>query len=314
MAEPTEKKSFDDFLAAVPDAPSSAAPSHEEPAADAAPPKGEAPAEPDAPAPDSSKTDAKTPSAGAPADLEGVRAALAAGDLDALSDLLGEDPALYSEKTVKWAARKRKEEKLRAERDQTVAKAERVVERWAPVANATEAITTRGEYAQVFDLVEALTGEPADQVWAKALRARGPADPRVPALAKRAEEAEARAAAAESERRKRADAAFFETLRDELDADHQVRQIDGWEAKVAEVLRDSVDPDLGEPKLSTKQAAARVLRREREEFERRAKVFGGADAAPRAAKPKAPERAAGASGAKTRKLTREEWLAARGNS
>lgn len=320
MAEVDADK-FAAFLSKVPDAPPNNLPGASAEPADPKAEGGDAPPEKSSSdesgpttaqsQPEPAKTPTSTAESASAPDLDAVKAALKSGDLDALAELLDEDPALYDEKTTKWAARNRREAKLKAERDATTAKAARVVERWAPVADEVEAITQRGEYARVFELVEALTGEPAAQVWTKALQARGPADPRVPVLAKRAQDAEARAAAAEAERAKRADEAFYETLRDEVDASSLVRQIDGWEAKVAEVLRESLDPELGEPKLSVRQAADRVLRRERAEFEKRAKVFGGGESPAKPARSKTPERASGASGAKTKKLSREEWLAAR---
>lgn len=328
-AEPTV--SFEDFIAKIPDAPSSA---HvQEPAADAedplaggtkdtpparsgqrqdaadgaeAPPrepktKSAARAKPDAPA---VETPSKEP------DLDAVRQALKAGDLDTLGELLGEDPALYDEKTPKWAATKRKEAKLVADRDRVVRQAETVVQRWSPVSRLVEAIPT--EPASLFELVTLLTGQDPDQAWTAALRARGSVDPRVPVLTRTVAEKEAQLTELQRERSARADAAFYETLRDEVDSKHVVRQIDEWESKVATTLRDSLDPDTGEPKLSTKQAADRVVRREREEYERRAKVFGSGDApAARAPRARAPERAARPAGAKVRKLSRDEWLAER---
>jgi len=313
---------FDAFIAKVPDAPSSAHARPEEPAADAESPKEAKPEAPDAeavagppprerarkPAPPASpEASAKTPEN--PPDPSAVLQALRTGDLDTLGELLGEDPALYDEKTPKWAARQRKEAKLTAERDRVVKQAETVVERWSPVSRLVEARETNP--AALFELVELLTGQDPDQAWSAALRARGAVDPRVPALAKAVTDRDARLAELEAERTRRLDAAFYETLRDEVDSKDVVRKIEGWEEKVATVLRESVDPDLGEPKLSVKQAAARVVRREREEFERRAAVFGEAPAKP--ARNRTPERASPGAGAKVRKLTREEWLQARSN-
>src|SRR6476660_5313241 len=134
---------FDAFLAKVPDAPSSAHAAA--PEADAEAPLAErdekgkfAKRAPEAPAPETadpspaSPPDAKTPSTDGP-DLESVKAALRDGDLDTLAELLGEDPALYDEKTPKWAAGKRREAKIKAERDSVTAKAEAIVQRWSPV-------------------------------------------------------------------------------------------------------------------------------------------------------------------------------------
>jgi hypothetical protein len=320
---PAEKQSFEAFLAKVPDAPSSAVGVSEEPAAEAEAPLADAAPEgaaegaasppparkPKSADPASAEAEPTTPSQ--PPDPALVVAALQAGDLDAIADLLGEDPALYDDKTRKWAAGRRKEAKLQAERDTTFRKAEAVVSRWAPVADLAQAIPT--DPTKVFELLSMLTGEDPDALWLKAVRARGTTDPRVPALTSEVAKRDARLAELEAERTKAADKAFHETLRDEVAASHLVRKIDGWEAKVAEVLRESIDPDLGEPKLSVKQASDRVVRREREEYERRAKVFGGDERPAKRGTERAPERAAGASGAKVRKLTRDEWLAAHRN-
>lgn len=321
----TEAASFAAFLAKVPDAPSSAhaqeAPADADaPLAPAAAPPGGAEADADFPPPAPKR--ARVPRASTATMVEGVKTppsapdpslvlqALRSGDLDTLGELLGEDPALYDDKTPKWAARQRKESKLVAERDRVVRQAETVVERWSPVSRLVTERETNP--AALFELVGLLTGQDPDTAWTAALRARGSVDPRVPVLTTALADRDARLATADAERAARADAAFYETLRDEVDTKDVVRQIDGWEEKVATVLRESVDPDLGEPKLSTKQAAARVVRREREEFERRAKVFGGTPA-PKKTRERAPERAAGTTSAKVRKLSRDEWLAARSN-
>ena len=317
---PEAKASFADFLAKIPDAPSSAVPGpeSEEPAAEAEAPLAAAPSGAaegaEAPPPVRKRKSAEAVSAAAsaktPEDSAAVLAALRAGDLDTLGEILGEDPAGYDERTTKWAARQRREAKITAERDSTLKKAETVVQRWAPVADLAQSCDTNPE--NVFELISALTGKDPDSLWMAAVRARGGKDPRVPALQSELAKRDAALAEREAERTKAADRAFYETLRDEVDTKHVVRKIDEWESKVAEVLKDSIDPDLGEPKLSTKQAADRVVRREREEFERRAKVFGG-DAPARAERGRAPERASGASGAKTRKLSRDEWLLAHKN-
>lgn len=332
-ADAAAEAAFAAFLTKVPDAPSSAH-TQEAPAeaADAPLDTKETPESPAAPATAAPKKpprvrrasddqspasiqSAKTPSTGDPQatpDPAAVLAALRAGDLDTIADLLGEDPAGFDEKTPRWAARQRKEAKITADRDRVMAQAETVVQRWSPVSRLVESAQTNP--AALFELVGLLTGQDPDQAWTAALRARGSVDPRVPALTTRLAEKDTRLAELEAERTARVDAAFYETLRDEVDVKSVVRQIEGWEAKVATTLRESIDPDLGEPKLSVKQAADRVVRREREEYERRAKVFGGGDApAPKKTKERAPERAAGTAGATVRKLTRAEWLAARSN-
>lgn len=254
-------------------------------------------------------TDAKTPVSAPDPSL--VLQALRDGDLDTIADLLGEDPAGFDEKTPKWAARQRKEAKVVAERDRVMRQAETVVERWSPVSRLMTERETNP--AALFELVGLLTGQDPDAAWTAALRARGSVDPRVPVLTAAVADRDERLAKADAERAARVDAAFYETLRDEVDAKSVVRQIDGWEAKVADVLRESLDQDTGEPRLSTKQAADRVVRREREEYERRAKVFGGDERPQKKTRERAPERAGGVAGAKVRKLTREEWLAARSN-
>lgn len=317
---PEAKASFADFLAKIPDAPSSSVPGPEEAAAEAEVPLADAADDGAAEvvaAPPRVRNQKRADSASAG---EGAKtlsspspdllSALKSGDLETLGELLGEDPAGYDEKTTKWAARQRREAKITAERDSTLKKAETVVQRWAPVADLAQSCDTNPE--NVFELISALTGKDPDSLWMAAVRARGGRDPRVPVLQAELSKRDAALAERDAERTRAADKAFHETLRDEVDVKHTVRKIEGWEAKVAEVLKDSIDPDLGEPKLSTKQAADRVVRREREEFERRAKVFGEAPA-PRARGERAPERAAGASGAKTRKLSRDEWLAAHRN-
>jgi hypothetical protein len=324
---------FAAFIAKVPDAPSSAI----EGPSDDADPKAETGSDADSaptkhkisrsqsvaaktakaePAPSSDESDSTSESetsaeASATPTLDSVRAALKAGDLDLVAELLDEDPAGFDEKTPKWAARQRKEKKLKEESAAVRTQAETIVKRWAPVS-ALASDVAQGAFDKLPELVEMLTGHDWDSAAMKAFRARTSTDPRVPALTKRAAEAESRLADAEAERTKHADRAFHETIRDEVPVKDVVRKIDGWEEKVARVLRDSVDADLGEPTLSVKQAAARVVRKEREEYEKRAAVF--ADAPPaRAPRGRTPERADGASGTTKRKVTREEWLAAHKN-
>lgn len=316
--ESAPKKSFEEFLASVPEAPSSSkteaaeataeeAPATEEgKAAEAAEPVTTAPAAKGA---DSAQTAQSATSAGPDLDPATLRAALASGDLDALAEALGEDPALYSEKSTKWAAARRKEQKLKAERDSVTKKAEAIVQRTQPVYELAEAVQ-QGEFAKFVELAQYLTGMDYDQLVMKVARARHGSDPQVEVLKRRVAELEPVVAERTAAKQTAAERAFMETLRDEVAVGHQVRALDGWEAKVAAVLKESVDEDLGEPTLSAKQAADRVLRREREEFEKRAKVFGGGSAPAKPKGAKAPERASGAAGAKVRKLSREEWLAA----
>lgn len=317
-APPAEKKpSFEEYLAKVPDPPARSEPRPDPkddggdgeiskpPAADASKTNSStaSPAEP------ASKTNSTDSAAAADHRVDQIKAALRAGDLDALADLIDEDPASYDEKTPKWAAQKRKEAKLRQERDSVLAKAEAVVTRYAPVDELVARVRS-GDHAALKPLVELLTEEDFDSATMKTFRAIRGEDPRVPALTSRAAKAEAERDAALATR---AEKALADSIRDEVDAKDAVRKLSDWEAKVAKVLKDSYDPDLGEPGLSVKQAAKRVVREEREAYERLHAAFGGGAPAPAAKKETAPERAAGASGVGKKKLSREEWLAARGN-
>lgn len=308
-----EKKTFDQFLATVPEAPSSSksdpAAAEEEPAAED--PKAAGAVESSTIATPSVATSpsVETVSETASLDPATLRAALKSGDLDALAEALGEDPALYSEKSTKWAAARRKEQKLKAERDRVAQQAEAIVTRTKPVFELSEKVQA-GEFTKFVELAEYLTGMDYDALVLKVARARHGSDPQVEVLKKRVAELEPVVAESAKAKTSAAEKAFLETLRDEVATGHQVRELEEWESKVAAVLRESVDEDLGEPTLSVKQAADRVLRREREAFERRAKVFGGGAApARKAAAAKAPERASGAVGTPKRKLTRDEWLA-----
>lgn len=312
---PVERKSFEAFLASVPEAPSS---SKSDPAAAEGAPAAEDPKAGSSASP-STAPSADAPGAAAPAgtaaaqastdlDPASLRKALASGDLDALAEALGEDPALYSERSTKWAAARRKEQKLKAERDRVAQQAEAIVTRTKPVFELSEKVQA-GEFTKFVELAEYLTGMDYDALVLKVARARHGSDPQVEVLKKRVAELEPVVAESAKAKTSAAEKAFLETLRDEVAAGHQVREFEEWESKVAAVLRESVDEDLGEPTLSVKQAADRVLRREREAFERRAKVFGGGAAPARKAAAKAPERASGAVGTPKRKLTRDEWLA-----
>ncbi len=318
-AEPT--KSFADFLASVPEAPASAA-ADRAAAAETPVDEKEAPAEetPKAdvsakPKPESSKS-TKTSSQPSPVSIPGgpnldaIKRALKSGDLETLGELLDEDPAGFDEKTPKWAARNRREAKLKAENAEIVAKVESVVQRYSR-ADELSARVRGGDFAALPDLVQHLTGQDWDSASIKAFRAVRNADPRVATLSARVAELEPVAQERESERTKAADRAFYETLRDEVPAGDTVRRVPEWEAKVALVLRESLDPDLGEPSLSVKQAAARVVRREKEEYEKRAAIFQDEPRKSNKPRAKTPERAEGASGTATRKLSREEWLLAR---
>lgn len=314
-----ERKSFEEFLQSVPEPPSSSKTEAVEATAEEAPAteEGKAGAEsagtPETPTPSAtpSKTSASADASPSTGDLDPatLRAALASGDLDALAEALGEDPALYSEKSTKWAASRRKEQKLKNERDTVAKQAEAIVQRTAPVYELAGAVQ-QGDFLKGPELVQYLTGMDYDTFVMKVARARHGSDPQVEVLKRRVAELEPVVAERTAAKQTAAERAFMETLRDEVAVGHQVRALDGWEAKVAAVLKESVDEDLGEPTLSAKQAADRVLRREREEFEKRAKVFGGGATPAKPKGAKAPERASGAAGAKVRKMTRDEWLAA----
>lgn len=302
----TPKKSMEEFLASVPDAPSAAVPfSGEEADPEVADDPKATDETPAAAATATPQPTTDAPTSGATPDLDAIRKALREGDLETIGELLDEDPAGFDEKTPKWAARNRREAKLKAENAAVLEKAERIVARFSAVDTLLARIE-KGDFSALPELVEHV-GQDWDSAAMKAFRARRGADPRVPVLEARVAAAEAAATEGRSAAAKAADRLFFETLRDEVDTKHTVRKVDGWEQKVADVLRESVD-ETGDPRLSVKQAADRVVRREREEYEKRAAVFGEAPR-PRA-RATTPERASGATGTTKRRLTRDEWLAA----
>lgn len=239
-----------------------------------------------------------------------VVAALKAGDLDLLADLTDQDPASFDEKSTKWAARNRKEDRLKKEMAKVQADAKAVVDHYEPVDSRLVTFEKTRDYSVIGEIVELLTGEDFDSVGMKIFRARKGVDPRVPELTRKLQEREAEVAEARTTKEKAADRALREALRDDLPEDHVVRKLPDWEDRVARVLRDSVD-ETGEPALSFKQAAARVVRKEREEYEKRAAVFGEAPTKPKA-RATTPERAAGAGGGTRRKLTPDEFFASFG--
>lgn len=258
----------------------------------------------------SSATTAKADATNSSSDIplaDRVVAALKAGDLDLVADLTDQDPAGFDEKSTKWAAKQRKEAKLKTELAKVQADAKAIVEHYEPIDTRLEAFQKTRDYAIVAELVEILTGEDFDSVGMKVFRARKGVDPRVPELTKKLAEAEGAVAEARTTKEKAADRALREALRDDLPEDHVVRKLPDWEDRVARVLRDSVD-ETGEPALSFKQAANRVVRKEREEYEKRAAVFGEAPASPKA-RAQTPERSAPAGGAGKRKLTPDEFFA-----
>jgi hypothetical protein len=308
----TPTKNLEQFLADLPE-PEPSAP--EGPAAEAEEatesPKDETDSSPEstdttAPSP---KAAAKTPSPGAPSmDLDpgALRAALASGDLETVADILGEDPASFKEGTRKWAAKQRVAAEQQRENARVSKQAETVVTRWKPVADLTQAVDG-GDYSKVPELIRALgIREDWDSLVMKAVRAKHGTDPQAEVLKRRVAELEAQVPKVDE--RATAEQAFHEIIRDEVDTKHKVRDIEDWEAKVGAVLKESLDPDLGEPKLSAKQAADRVLRREREAFEKRRKVFEET-AQKKVRATSALERPALASGAKVGKVSREDFFA-----
>lgn len=319
------------FFAAIPDPPehsivaAQAAAADEGDAADEAPKSSSTPASargekskkpPRGSATDAADTSPKNSSdESKPSENEGdlvsrVREALKKGDVDTLADLIDQDPAAFDEKSTKWAARNRKESKLKDEVAKVKADAAAIVEHYEPIDSRVARFSETRDYGVIAELVEILTGEDFDSVGMKVFRARRTQDPRVPELQKKLQEREAEVVEARTAKEKAADRALREALRDDLPEDHLVRKLPEWEDRVARVLRDSVDDDTGEPTLSFRQAAQRVVRKEKEEYEKRAAVFGG-DVPAKTGRTRAetPERAAAPTGAGKRKLTPDEFFA-----
>lgn len=314
-ATKTAEAARDAFFAAIPDPPVNplvaAAVDHPEEAdGDEPDPKGEA--KPSAKKESAEETKAGKSPAASSGDLPAqVLAALKSGDLDLLADLTDQDPAAFDEKSTKWAARNRKESKLKAEVEKTKADAKAIVDHYEPIDSRIETFQRTKNYALVKELVEMLTGEDWDSVSMKTFRAVRGQDPRVPALEKSLAEREAELAETRGAKAERSAAALKETLRADLDADHQVRKIPGWEDRVAAVLEETRDEDTGEPTISLKQAAARVVRRVRDEYSKLASAFGEAPPAPRG-RAETPERANGATPANKRTKTKEEFFSSFG--
>jgi hypothetical protein len=321
MSDPTAEKpdtaKLEAFFAAIPDPPQNTlvaladghADAEETDAEDEPAPKGEAVSKPAATknAKAAAASDAPAKSVGEDAPLaDRVLAALKAGDLDTLADLTDQDPSNFDEKSTKWAAKNRKEAKLKAEAEKVKADAQAIVDHYEPIDTRVERFQTTRDYRVVKELVELLTGEDFDSVAMKTFRAVRGEDPRVPVLAKRLEATEAELAGERTAKEKASDRALREALRDDLPSDHQVRKLPDWEDQVAAVLRESFDEDLGEPSLSFKQAAQRVVRRAKDAYQKYASVFAEPSAAP-PRRASAPERAAGAAPAGKRKLTQEEF-------
>lgn len=228
--------------------------------------------------------------------------ALSRGDLDEIAELLDADPAKFDKATRKWAVAQRK---ISAAEARATA-AEAAGAKWKPVEQIAESINL-GQFDRVFDLLQAATGKDPDTLLTQAVRARAIKDPRVPELEKRVEAAEKKAKGVDETIARTAEQAYVEVIKDEVPKDHDVRQITGWARKVAKMVKASIDPDLGEPRLTAKRAADRLIRKEREAYERRATVFGGAPARPA----KAPDplaRAGTQRGATVKPMTREDFF------
>jgi sulfur relay (sulfurtransferase) DsrC/TusE family protein len=276
--------------------------------ADEPSPKGETPSKKES-KPTSTSTSKNSDSAAADAPLaDRVVAALKAGDLDLLADLTDQDPEAFDEKSTKWAARNRKESKLKAEIEKVRTDAASVIEHWEPVDERATRFHATKDYALVKELVEILTGEDWDSVAAKTFRALRTTDPRVPELAKAVAKKDAELAEHRTSADKAADRALREALRDDLPEDHQVRKLPEWEEKVAKVLRESVDEYTGDPALSFKQAAQRVVRTAREAYQKYQGVFAE-EPRPTRQRAETPERARGSAPSTKRPLTREEFFA-----
>lgn len=304
------EKAREAFLSSIPDPPANTLVALAEGHADADGEEGDG----DEPAPKAAKPAASTgkgaasqPSVSADAPLaDRLVAALKAGDLDTIADLTDQDPAAFDEKSTKWAAKNRKESKLKAEIEKVRTDAAAVVEHWEPIDDRASRFASTKNYTLVKEMVELLTGEDWDSVAMKTFRAVRGEDPRVPALTKAVQEREEEIVQYKTKAEKASERALRETLRSDLPEDHQVRKLPDWEEKVSSVLRESVDADTGEPELSLKQAAARVVRTAREAYQKYAGVFSDE---PRPARTRAttPERAAGSAPANKRKLSAEEF-------
>lgn len=296
------EKTREAFFAKLADPPSNvaAAPAEEAPeeespkAATPAASVNAQPADSKKAAPDSAP-DAK---AGSATDREAaILAALRDGDLDTLAELTDQDPAAFDEKSTKWAARNRRETKLKNDLAKVKANAEAVVAHYAPLDERLERYQADPtDLEAVVEILELVTGEKRAAIIPK-LAQLGAVGARVERLVER------RAAGGTA-----ADRALREAVADDVPDDHQVRKLPDWEDAVVAVLRESVDEYTGEPSISFKQAAARVVRREKDRLAKLSKAFG-AEPAPAAPRPGAPERAAGAVPAPRRARTKEEFFA-----
>jgi len=229
-----------------------------------------------------------TSASGSPAS-DAVLAALKSGDLDAIADLIGADPADFDEKSVRWAARNRREAGLKRDVEKVRAEARQLLEHYEPIESQVEAFDASGgkDWAPVRAIVEHVTGKP----WAVAAAQLGLVSATAPAA-----------------RSPAADRVLLEAVRDDVPDDHQVRQLPGWEQRVVQILHENVDETTGEPAISFKQAAARAVRRAKEEHAKLAPIFGGGSAAP-SSRPAAPERADATAPGTRRPLTKDEFFA-----
>lgn len=244
----------------------------------------------------SSSAKADSPVTGADREAA-ILAALRDGDLDTLAELTDQDPAAFDEKSTKWAARNRRETKLKNDLAKVKANAEAVVAHYAPLDERLERYQADpNDLEAVVEILELVTGEKRAAIIPK-LAQLGAVGERVERLVER------RAAGGAA-----ADRALREAVADDVPDDHQVRKLPDWEDAVVAVLRESVDEYTGEPSISFKQAAARVVRREKDRLAKLSKAFG-AEPAPAAPRPGAPERAAGAAPAPRRARTKEEFFA-----
>jgi hypothetical protein len=242
------------------------------------------------PATAASARSAPTSAASVPADPgAAVLAALKAGDLDAIADLTGADPADFDEKSTKWAARNRREAGLRKDIEKVKADAREILTHFEPIETQQEAFDRSGgkDWGPVRAIVEHVTGKP----WHVAAAQLGLATGSAPAAPSPA-----------------ADRVLLEAIRDDVPDDHQVRQLPGWETRVLAILRENVDEVTGEPAISFRQAGARALRRAKEEHAKLTPIFGGAPE-PAARRAGAPERADLTAPSTKRKLTQEEFYA-----
>lgn len=293
------KTTFEEFIKKIPEAPANNMPDG---------PKEPAVAkEAD---PDDEDDDAEPAESGAKGkprvDTAALIKALTAGDLDSIAEIADVDPALFDKSTRKWARNQR----VRAELETKAATAIRERDEAKKSRETVDAVVGAikgGAHDRVFELLQLLTAEDPDALLTRAVRARAIKDPRVPVLEASLKERDEKLSELEKDQLQRADTAYVEIIKDEVPAAHDVRKIPGWARKVAKTLKASLDPELGEPKLSVTQAANRVLRREKEKHERGLQIFGGAPERKTAPDPLA--RAGSTRGTTPGTLSREAFFA-----